>query len=31
MTKEQREDFNMAIENAYDDLLTKTEGRGISY
>jgi len=31
MTKEQREDFNMAIEDAYDDLLMKTEGRGISY
>lgn len=31
MTKEQREEFNMTLVNAYDELLTKTEGRGISY
>lgn len=31
MTKAQREEFNMTIVNAYDELMTKTEGRGISW
>lgn len=31
MTKQEREEFNMAIQNAYDEVLMATEGRGISY
>lgn len=31
MTKQEREEFNMAVQNAYDEVLMATEGRGISY
>lgn len=31
MTKQEREEFNMAVVNAYDELLQKTEKRGVSY
>lgn len=31
MTKQEREEFNMAIQNAYDEVLMATEGHGISY
>lgn len=31
MSEEEREEFNMAVENAYDEVLQATEGRGISY
>ena len=31
MKKEERDEFNMAVQNAYDEVLMATEGRGISY
>lgn len=31
MNKKEREEFNMAVENAYDELLQAQERRGISY
>ena len=31
MTKQEREEFNMAVEDIYDEYLMKTEGRGLSY
>ena len=31
MTKEERAEFNMAVENAYDEVLQAQEGRGISW
>lgn len=31
MTQQEREEFNMAVVNAYDELLQKTEKRGVSY
>lgn len=31
MTKQEREEFNMAVVNAYDEYLQATEKRGVSY
>ena len=31
MTKQEREEFIMAVETAYDEYLMKTEGRGLSW
>lgn len=31
MTREEREEFNMAVVNAYDELLQAQKGRGVSY
>lgn len=31
MTRDERDDFDMAVEDAYDKVLQKTEGRGISW
>jgi hypothetical protein len=31
MNKEERAEFNMAVENAYDEVLMAEEKRGISY
>lgn len=31
MTKQEREELNMAIESAYDEYLQATEKRGVSY
>lgn len=31
MTTEERDEFNMAVQNAYDEVLMAEENRGISY
>lgn len=31
MKKAERAEFNMVVENTYDELMMKTEGRGISW